>query len=144
MPPSRTKVPGMGAALRPRREDVHLALWGPFLDGDPGISAEAWPRLRKATWAAWLDALRAGERGPYPPHGARHDGIRGDVLRYRYGSPEVYEGGWDTRPEIRRLAQDALRELDAAEPAARAAVPEEYVRLVREALERPETRIGSR
>jgi hypothetical protein len=134
----------MRAAPRPRREDVHLALWGPFFEDDPGVSAEAWPRLRNAAWDVWLTALRAGERGAYPPHGAHHDGIRGEVLRRRYGSPEVYEGGWDARPTIRALAREALHELDAAEPAARAAVPEEYVRLVQEALARPETRIGPR
>jgi hypothetical protein len=111
-------------------------LWG------QEVSAAQWESLRQECWELWLKAEQE-----WPPHAARHDGIRGDALRLRFAPPAGYRGGWDATPRIVALAEQGLAEFEAfrkTNPTAAKTVAKplrEYERRLREVREHPEQRL---
>lgn len=170
---SRPEIAGR-PAKRPKPTGVvwHEEVDDPIaraVDGD--VDADEWDELREAAWKEWAkliardpitdekrDARLAEERrdglvrdpsrdalSNWPPLGARHDGIVGDVLAREWDPPDGYVGGWDARAEIVALAEADLADLarfrrrKAAKPIRPALVV--YARLLREAARNPESRL---
>jgi hypothetical protein len=122
---------------------VDLALRGPRFYGET-LTAAQWEQLRGPTWERWHHLGAA-----WPPAAARHDGIIGDCLRFRFARPEGYTNNWDARPRIVELAESGLQEVTEfkrANPEAAKTIAGplgEYERLLREVLEHPESRLLS-
>jgi hypothetical protein len=118
-------------------DPVKRALKGPMFWGQ-AVTAEEWERLRVSAWE------RYEVEQDWPPHAARHDGIRGDALRLSFAPPEGYRGRFDARPKIRALADQGLAEVEAfrkSNPEAARSIAKplrEYERRLRKVREHPE------